>query len=340
MNIAPPGRPAAARRAVIAVLLPALAGALAIAASQVRAQAPDPARYPVKPVQIVVPVAVGGSTDTLTRLFAKKLGDVLGQQMLVDNRGGAGGMVGTGYVAQAAPDGYTLLSTYAAHTITPFLYPKVPYDAIKSFVPIIRIANQPVAIYANPEAGIRSLPELVAYAKKNPGKLSFGISVAGSSGHLAFEQLKQKTGTDIVPIIYKSAGATNTALIAGEVQVAMISVTSGQELAKAGRILPIAALTPKRVAQMPGVPTAAEGGFPIQAAGWTGLLGPAGLPPAIVRRLADESQRILASPEMQAALATHGAEPAGEKLEEFGALLKQELAEAQEFVKHVNIKGY
>ena len=279
------------------------AGCAAVAAAQSKTALPKNG-YPDKSIRLLVGVPPGGSTDIVARLVASSLAEALGQQVVIDNRSGAGGIIAAEIVARASPDGYTLLFAFAAHTSTPFLYKNIPYDAIKSFTPITQVATEPLVLIAYPPLPVNSVSELIAYAKTNPGKLSIGISAAGGSGHIASEHLKQLTGTEITTIIYKGAGPAVVALMSGEVQLAFSATSGAMSFIKQGKMKALAITSKQRIPYLPGTPTMEEAGLTgLEATAWQGVLGPAGLPRAIVDRLYTEIAKLLRRPEVRERLA-------------------------------------
>lgn len=258
---------------------------------------------PTRPIRLILPYATGASTDLAIRAIADKLSAALHQPLVIENRAGASGLIGTELGAKAAPDGYNLIgATDAALTILPNLQ-KVPYDPIKDFEPISLISNFPLVVVVNPELPVRNMQELVALAKKR--SLRLGTNGYGSSGHLASEQLKATAGIELAHIPYKGQPQAVTDVIGGQVDFTFSSVGTINEFVKAGRLRAIAVTSAQRIASMPDVPTTAEAGFPaVDVNVWIGLLGPAGTPAPIVQRVSSEIVKILQMPEVRSRLAT------------------------------------
>jgi tripartite-type tricarboxylate transporter receptor subunit TctC len=288
----------------------------------------------------VVPVPAGGGTDVIARLIGTGLGESAGWQVIVDNRGGAGGVIGAETVARAVPDGYTLLFPYASHTTMPFIA-KVPYDAYSDFAPVTQVAVQPLVLVVHPSLPVNNVKELISLAKSTPTGINAGISTPGSAGHLATELFKLRTGTTggIVSVMYKGSGATQVAMLSGEVQILFASTPSFMPYLKSGKVKMLAISGKKRIAYLPELPTFAELGVPIDASPWQGILGPAKMPRAIVMRLYDEVAKLLKQPNTIERLAAAGSEPVGSTPEEFGAKIRQELQEFGKLVPTLGIKG-
>jgi tripartite-type tricarboxylate transporter receptor subunit TctC len=264
------------------------------------------AEYPDRPVKLVVPVAPGGGVDVMARLLAQHLGERLHQQFVVENRPGAAGVIGSKQVIAAPADGLTLLYTPSSLSLSVVVNKTPPYDLAKDFSPIINVAISPYALVVHPSVPVHSLKEFIAYAKANPGKLSYGSPGVGSASHLAAELLKSRAGIDMVHVPNKGMNPALIDLMGGQVQVLFASVP-GLTSEKAARVRVIAMAELKRSALMPDLPTMDESGLPGFAVGnWAGLLGPAGLDPAIVKKLHDEVVEILATPEMKARVKTLG----------------------------------
>ncbi len=304
----------------------ALAACCAAATAAQSQTAAPTSGYPSKPIRLLLGVPPGGSTDIVARIIVVRLDAALGQPVIIDNRGGAGGAIASEIVAKAPPDGYTLLFAYASHTTTPFLYKNVPYDPVKSFTPITEVATQPLIITVNPSLPVKTIGELIAYAKANPGKLNIGIAGAGSGRHIASEYFKQLTGTQIVPIIYKGGGPAMIGLLSGEVQLMFASTSTAMAFIKQGKLKVIATTSMQRLPYLPDVPTFDEGGVKgLRVSPWQGLLGPAGLPRAIVDRLYTEVVKVLRMPDVRENLAATGTDPLGSTPEEFAAEIDHQL---------------
>jgi tripartite-type tricarboxylate transporter receptor subunit TctC len=296
--------------------------------------------YPTKPIRLIVPFPPGGSTDIVARIVAQKLGDRLGQQVLIENRGGAGGTIGTEAVAKSAPDGYTLvLGTTSTHVVAPNVYAKIGYDPVKDFAPVSLVAVTPYLLVANPGVEVKSLPEFVGYVKARPGKLNYASAGTGSTTHLAMEMLKSAAGLYIVHIPYNGNGPAGTAVIAGQVEFLFGSLPAVLPHAKSGRVRPLAVGTPKRSPSLPEVPTVAESGFPgFDAALWLSVMAPAGTPAPVVDRLHKEIVAAIASPDAADALSKAGAEPITSTPTELAAMVKDGVDKYAKVVKQAGVK--
>jgi tripartite-type tricarboxylate transporter receptor subunit TctC len=295
--------------------------------------------YPARPIRLVVPFPPGGPTDVLARIVATRLGERLGQPVVIDNKPGASGMIGADMVAKAAPDGYTLLANASIHIINPSLYPKSSYDAIADFSPIGNLADVPLVLAVNPKVAARSLPELVALAKSSKTSLAFASAGNATSQHLSGEAFKIAAGIDMLHVPYKGSAPALTDLIGGQVQLMFDSLPSAMPHLKAGTIRPLAVTTPKRSAALPDVPTVAESGYPDFAIStWYGIWAPAGTPPVVVQRLSREIAAIVRIPEVRQQFSGLGAEPVGNTPEEFAAFTKAELAKWAGIVKRSGAK--
>jgi tripartite-type tricarboxylate transporter receptor subunit TctC len=284
------------------------------------------AEYPERPVKIVVPVAAGGGVDVMARLLAQQLGDRLHQSFVVENHPGAAGIIGSKVVIASPPDGYTLLYTPSSLSLSVVVHKEPPYDVSKDFTPIINVAISPYALVVNPAVPAHSLKEFIAYAKANPGKLSYGSPGVGSASHLAAEMLKTMAGIDMVHVPNKGMGPAVLDVMSGQVQVLFASVPAIVKQ-KPDRLRPIAMAEQKRSALLPDLPTIEESGLPgFAVANWAGLLGPAGLDPKIVKKLHDEIVAILATPDMQARINQLGYDMIESSPQQFGAELKADIA--------------
>ena len=291
--------------------------------------------YPVKPLRLVVPFTPGGSTDILARLVGQKLGEAFGQQVIIDNRPGAGGNIGVELVARAAPDGYTLVMGHiGTFGVNPTLYPKLPYDPIKDFQPITLFAKVPNMLAVNVALPVKSVKELVALAKARPGALNYGSGGNGSAAHLATEYFKLLTKTDIQHIPYKGTAPAITDLIAGQVSMAITGVPPLLPHVKSGRLRALGVGTPQRLPLLPALPTIAEAGVPgYEATQWYGVLAPALTPKDVVARLHAEIVKALQRPEVRERLASEAAEPVGNTPEQFQAFIQAEIARWAPVVK-------
>jgi tripartite-type tricarboxylate transporter receptor subunit TctC len=267
--------------------------------------------YPSRAVRLVVPYGAGGVSDIMGRVVAQKMTELLGQPMVVENRPGAGGMLGTGGVAKSDPDGYTIvLSSLSAYAIGPKLVKSAPYDPINDFTAIGGVALAPTILTVNAEQPFRNLQELMAYAKANPGKLSYGSSGIGSVGHISGEVLRASTGVEFVHIPYKSAAQAYPDAISGNISMVFDALPSAIQYIRSGKMRPIAMMSDRRATLLPEVPTFAESGYPQATLRlWVGLHGPANLPSAIVQKLNDTLHKALASADVRERFAAAGADP-------------------------------
>jgi tripartite-type tricarboxylate transporter receptor subunit TctC len=281
--------------------------------------------YPARPVRIVIPLSPGGTTDVPGRIVAQKLSDTLGQQFFVENRAGAGGTIGADYVAKAAPDGYTLLLTATPFVITPHVYKKLPYNALSDFAPVIRIATGPYVLVVHPSLGVNSVKELIAAAKKEPGKIDFASSGNGSAQHLVTALFTHMAGIQLNHVPYKGSGPAQQDLMSGIVKVSFVGTPIAIPHMKSGRLKALGVSTAKRSQEMPEVPTIAEAGVPgYEALVWIGLLAPAGTPGPIIARLNGEIGRLVHAEDVRRLLGPTGMEPDPDTPEQFAAYLKAE----------------
>jgi len=311
-----------------AVLLLGLAGA---------AGADD---YPNRPVRLIIPFPPGGSNDVVGRLVAKQLGEQLGQQVVVDNRGGAGGVIGTEVAAGAAADGYTLLIISIAHAVNPALH-TLPYDPIASFTPISILATGPNVLVVNPELNVKSVGDLVALAKEKPGELNYASAGVGSFQHLGGELFKLMAGVNIVHVPYKGGGPAMQDVIGGTVKIMFSSLIQTTPFIKSGQLRPLGVGGAKRSPVLPDVPTIAEAGVPGYAAeNWWGIVAPAGTPAPIVEILYKRIRAALKSPELQAEFANEGAATVDMSTAEFGDYIKSEMAKWTRVAKEGGFSGH
>jgi tripartite-type tricarboxylate transporter receptor subunit TctC len=294
--------------------------------------------YPNKVVKIVVAFAPGGGSDLIARLLASKLGEKIGQPVIVDNKPGAGGMLGADHVLKQPADGYTLLLAAASYTVNPSVY-KQPFDAIKDMTPIAQLARGPFVIAVNPSLPVKNVQELVALARKEPGKLSYASAGSGSITHIVSEYFLDTTGAQIQHVPYKGTSPALTDTVSGQTQVIFGTVGSTLPFVKAGKLRAIAVTTPARLPALPDVPTVAESGYPAyQVTNWHGIIGPKGLPRDIQLKLNKAIQESMLDPKMQETLAQDGLVPAKGTPEEFGALIASEVARWGAVAKKRNIK--
>jgi tripartite-type tricarboxylate transporter receptor subunit TctC len=296
--------------------------------------------YPAKPIRLVVPFPAGGSLDVVARAIGQKLTDAWGQPVVIDNRPGAGGNIGADLVAKAAPDGYTILEgALSTHAVNVSLYSKMPYDPVRDFLPITLVAVTPNVLVVNPSVPVNSVKELIAYAKANPGKLSFGSGSNGSAGHLAGELFKTAAGVDMVHVPYKGAAPAMQDLLSGQIQLMFDNLANSMQQVRAGKLKALAVTTAHRSTLVPELPTLSEAGLPgFDISTWWGFMAPAGTPKEIVAKWNAEVTRILSTPEMKAFFAQQGAEPSPTSPEAFGALIKSEIAKYAKIVKDSGAK--
>lgn len=312
--------------------------ALPLATAMFPVRAAD--KFPSRPIRIIVPLAPGGSADTVCRLLGNGLTKILGQPVIVENRPGAGGLTGLSEVARSAPDGYTLgYSLAGALTVAPHIARKMPYDPFKDLVPVSQVIGVPEIIVVNPRTGIKTLGELVSYAKANPGKLNFGSAGNATIPHLAGELFKRVAGVEMVHVPYRGSGPALNDLLAGQVQVMVSDITLVRSHIEAGRLTGLAVAGPRRVDQLPNLPTTAEAGVPaMQVSNWHGLVAPAGLPPALLDALHQAIARAMALPEVKERIDSEGAEIVASSSAEFGAFLKKESDKWGGLVKELGIQ--
>lgn len=296
--------------------------------------------YPAKPIRLVVPYPPGGGSDTIMRPFVQLLGERLGQPIVVDNRGGGGGSVGMEAVAHAAPDGYTLLTALTAQlAVNPALYKKLPYDPVKDFAPISLFADGPYLLVVHPSLPVKSVKELVEFARKNPDKISYASSGNGSGGHLAAELLKSMTGIKMVHVPYKGGGPALTGLLSGEAQVLFAPYASARGQIKDGRIRALGVTTARRPKAIPDIPTIAEAGVAGYDSGvWYALLAPPATPRAIIDRLNRETLAVLKNPDFAKLLVEQAIDPIGSTPEELAQYIKSEIDKWAKVVKEAGVR--
>jgi tripartite-type tricarboxylate transporter receptor subunit TctC len=294
--------------------------------------------YPSRPIRMIVAYPPGGGTDQVGRVLADQLTVTLGQNVVVDNRGGATGNIGTELAARAVPDGYTLLmGNVAPNAVNVSLFKKLGFDPVKDFAPVSLVAVTPNILVAHPSMPVKTIKELIAYAKAKPGTLNFPSAGVGSSSHLAGEMLKSLAGISMVHIPFKGGGPALVAVIAGEVQIMFATMPAAMPHVKSGKVKPVAVTTAKRSQAMPELPTIAESGVKgYEASTWYGLLAPAQTPPAIVTRLHADTVKILAGPTRQR-LEAQGFEPEGGTPAEFAAYIKTEIVKWAKVIKDAGI---
>jgi tripartite-type tricarboxylate transporter receptor subunit TctC len=305
------------------------------------AAAAQPSAYPTKPVRLIVAFPPGGSTDIIARLVGQRLGERLGQQVVIDNRGGAGGTIGTEIAARSSPDGYTLtMGTTSTHVIAVGAYSRLKYDPIRDFEPITLVASTPYLLVVNPGVKANSLKELVELARSQPGKLNYASAGTGTTTQLAMEMLKSAAGIDLVHVPFNGNGPANTATLSGQVQVLFGSMPAVLPMAKAGRLRPLAVGSAKRSPALPEVPTVAESGYPgFEVSLWLGFFAPKGTPPAILKRLHTELVAIARAPDMKEQFERNGAEPAyNDSPAELIKLIRAEVDKYSKVIKAAGVK--
>jgi tripartite-type tricarboxylate transporter receptor subunit TctC len=296
--------------------------------------------YPTKAVRMIVPYPPGGGNDTLARLFAAKLSDRMGQQFVVENRPGAGAMIGTEAAAKSAPDGYTiLLSSIATHALSPNLYSRVPYDPVKDFAPITLLGIAPTVLVVPADLPAKTLQEFIAAAKAKPGALAYASGGNGTPPHINAEVFKSVAGIDLLHVAYKGGGPALVDLMAGRVQAMLDTAASAMPHVRSGKLRALAISAPRRSPELPDLPTFAEAGLPqYDTNAWYSMHAPAGTPPDIVRRLNAELVAILKDPEILARFKQLATDPVGNSPEEFAAFVRAELDKYARIIKAAGIK--
>lgn len=318
----------------------AMAFGAAIAASIVCTGAAIAQTYPTKPIRIVVPQPPGGSTDLVARPLARNLSEALGQSVVVENRPGAGSIIGTEIVAKAAPDGHTLLMVAASFTINPSLHKQLPFDPVADFAPISLLSSFPNILVVHPSVPAKSVQELIALARSRPGQLNYASSGVATGTHLSMELFKHMAGLNIVHVPFKGGAPSVNALVGGQVQVNMATISTAMPHVKSGALRALAVSSARRSASLPDVPTVAEAGLRgYDYSSWVGLLAPAKAPRPVIDRLSAESAKGVQSPDIRKILALEGAEPVGTSPEEFAALIRREIASWKKVVEAAGIKG-
>jgi len=326
-------------RAVAKPWLATLSYALALAVAAPAAAQPAP--YPNKPIRLIVPFAPGGVTDTGARVVAEKLGQRLGQQVVVDNKPGASGNIGTQMAASAPPDGYTLVVGFdGTMVINPHVFAKVPFDTVKDFAPVSKIGDAVLVIVTHPSVPVKNLQELVAYSKTQPGGLSYGSAGTGSTPHLAGEMLKQRTGAQFTHIPYKGGGQAMSDVVGGTLPMLYTAVAGAYPFIQQGQVRAIAVSSASRLPSLPSVPTVAESGVAgFESSSWIGILAPAKTPRPIVEQIQRALHDVVHSPDVKERLASLGITAVGNTPEEFSAQIQADLAKYADIVKAANIRA-
>ena len=296
--------------------------------------------WPAKPIRLMVPFPPGGSTDIVARIVAQKLSERLGQPIVIENRGGAGGTIGTAAIAKSAPDGYNLtVASTSTHVVAPSVYTKLEYDPVKDFAPVSLMAVSPYLLVVTPSVPAKTLQELISLAKKQPGRLNYASAGIGSTTHLAMEMLKSASGTFMLHIPYNGNGPAGTALIGGQVEILFGSLPALLPHAKSGRARALAVGTPKRSPSLPEVPTVAESGYPgFDASLWLAIMAPAGTPQPILDRLNKEILAVIATADTREALDKAGAEPLTSTPAELAAMIRDGVSKYAQVIKAASIK--
>jgi len=311
--------------------------ALALAATAASAIAQP---YPSKPVRIIVAFPPGGGTDIVARTISPRLSEALGQQVVVDNRAGAAGVVGTEIAAKSPPDGYTLfMGTLGNLSVNPLLYPKLPFDVTRDFAPLMQVVAVTFMLYVHPSFPVKTVKDLVALAKSRPGQINYASSGAGGAPHLAAELFNAMAGVKMIHIPYKGSALSFTDVMGGQVPLTFDSLTQGLPYVQGGRLRAVATLGPKRTAVLPDVPTVGETLRGYEVVNWFGLVIPAATPRDIVTRLHAEILKILRMPDIHDRLVSLGSDPVGSTPEEFGAFMKSETAKWARVIKEANIRA-
>jgi tripartite-type tricarboxylate transporter receptor subunit TctC len=310
--------------------------AIALAAGTLQAAAQD---FPTRPVRAIITFPPGSATDIIGRVVGQKLTEYWGQTVVADNRGGAGGLVGSQAVAQAAPDGYTLLINSNAHVVNPSIYAKLPYDTLKDFTSIVPLVSAPNVLITSPSAKVKTVSELIADAKARPGKVNFASAGIGSGTHLSLEKFKMMSHVDVTHIPFKGTGEVIIDILAGRVDYYFVPISAGIGYIRDNKVRAIAVSSIKRSPQLPNVPTVAEGGVKGYDSGlWFGLWGPAKMPAALVEKIWKDTDRALSSPDVIERMSNLAAVPLHMKTAEFAQFVRSEIADTAQVVKAAGIK--
>jgi tripartite-type tricarboxylate transporter receptor subunit TctC len=306
-------------------VLAALLAMLAVAVTAPVAVTAQEAAYPTRPVKLLVAFPVGGLLDTVSRVVGEKLASLLGQQIIIESRPGAGGTLATAAVARAEPDGYTLMMINDNHAVNPSVFKNIPYDSVKDFAPVGFVGSAPMVLTANAQLPVRTVKDLVDLARQRPGTISYGSVGPGSASHLAGELFVAKAGISMLHVPFRGGAPALTDLVAGHLNTMFLTAVVGMQQMKAGALTPLAIAAPTRFEMLPEVPTMAEAGYPLEAAYWFGLAAPAGTPPAILAKLEKALSDVLAMPDVRKRLTEMGAvvTPLGSK--QFGDYIQAEM---------------
>jgi tripartite-type tricarboxylate transporter receptor subunit TctC len=321
-------------RFVVAALVAAVA---VVQSAPVAAQ--GAAAFPTKSITIIIPASPGGAIDLVARLTGQKVGDVLGKPVVVENKAGATGVIGTEAMARSTPDGHTLALVASSHAINPSMFKKLPYDTVKSFEPVLLTHVVPLMLVVNPQVPAKNVRELIAYAKANPGKLTFASSGPGGAPHMSGELFKSMAGIEMTHIPYKGSTAAHPDLLSGQVTVMFDTVAAIMPHVKSGAVRALAVTTAKRSSIAPDVPTIAESGLPgYDTSTWGGLLAPAGTPKDVVAKLNAEFGKALAAPDVQKRLADAGIEPGGGSPAQFAQFIQAEMVKWQKVARDAGVE--
>ncbi len=294
--------------------------------------------WPAKAVHIIVPMSAGGGVDTVARSFAQKLSEAWKQPVVVDNRAGAGGTIGADFVAKSAKDGYTLLLPSSSQAISASQYRKLPFDPVADFTPVVQLMSTYLMLVCNAKLPVKSVKELVALAKAQPGKLNYGSTGSGGSPHMVAELFRLETGIQAVHVPYKGDAPRQPAIIAGEVQYSFLTPIAVLQHIKSGRLRGLAITGPTRASIAPDMPTMAEAGFPaVESVGWMGIFAPGGTPREVVTRIADDAIRAVKAPDLQDRYPAWGGEPAGIGPEEFAARYRADIAKYARITREAGV---
>jgi tripartite-type tricarboxylate transporter receptor subunit TctC len=296
--------------------------------------------WPAKPIRLIVPYPPGGQTDTMSRYLADKLRPVFGQSILVENKPGAGGIIGIEAAKNSAPDGYTFVYIIAANVcINPFIYEKLPYDGLRDFVPVTHIGGAPLAMVVSAALNIKTLPEFITYAKANPGKVSFASYGTGSASHIFSAMLNSLADINMTHVAYKGAGPAVQDIMAGHATTGIHDFSTVGQLVRSGKLVALAVTGPQHWPLFPDVPTFAEQGYPLDMVGWNGILAPAGTSRAIVERMGKEINRIIQTPEGREQILKLGLLATGTTPEEFSAIILRDTARWGDVIRKAGIKA-
>lgn len=312
--------------------------ALGAALAPLAAHAQD--AFPTRPIRLVVPYAAGGGTDITSRVLAPRLAEILGQQVVIDNRPGGASIIGTEIVAKAPPDGHTLMMATIAFAANAGLFEKLPYDPQKDFAAVSLVGTVPMVLTVNPTVPAKSVADVIKLAKEKPGGLNYASGGPGGANHLAGELFKSMTGTNIVHVPYKGGSGIVTALLGHEVDLAFATISTAQPHFASGKMIPLGATTSRRIATLPNVPTIAESGVPgYEIFDWQGVVAPAGTPKAVIDKLNDAFVKALAFPEVREKILSLGMEVAGSTSQQFGNHINSEVTKWKRIAKEAGIKG-